>query len=153
MESAKQSLYCKLKKSTQARSHVRRNSVTSASKHSEARQIEEDIKKEFTRKTNKYKCLHCTRSFLSQTSLNKHNDTVNAKTELRPKSFSHELTLKRHIKTAHGCPTLYPCDEWGANFRRRDALTKHMKTVHCLHEMAILSAKCAGKSLKMREQY
>ena len=35
----------------QARSHVRRNSVTSASKHSEARQIEEDMKKEFTRKT------------------------------------------------------------------------------------------------------
>ena len=61
------------------------------------------------------------------------------KTELRPKwgkcdkSFSHELTLKRHIKTAHGCPILYLCDECGADFRRRDALTKHMQTVHYLH--------------------
>ena len=48
---SKKSFHCKLKKSTQARSHVRRNSVTFASKHSEARQIEEDMKKEFKRKT------------------------------------------------------------------------------------------------------
>ena len=48
---SEKTFYCKLKKSMQARSHVRRNSVTSASKHAEVRQIEEDMKKEFTRKT------------------------------------------------------------------------------------------------------
>ena len=47
----KKTFYCKLKKGMQARSHVRRNSVTSASKHAEVKQIKEDMKKEFTRKT------------------------------------------------------------------------------------------------------
>ena len=48
---SKKTFYCKLKKGMQARSHVRRNSVTSASKHAEVKQIKVDMKKEFTRKT------------------------------------------------------------------------------------------------------
>lgn len=102
------------------------------------------------KKSPRFKCLSCSKTFMSGTSLDYHIKTVHSKSSVTclhcQKVFSHELVLERHKKSVHmrrevgGGPEIV-CETCGVSFSRKDSLSKHTQTIHGLYKWAFDDAE------------
>ena len=87
-------------------------------------------------KEGKFNCQLCEKSFMSKSALKYHSDTKHPAENYDIKClvcgarYSHEISLKRHLKIHDETITLHRCNECQKEFHRKDILNKHMKNVH-----------------------